>query len=731
MYNVLNKKILICIFFVTIYIINSAIAQENNNDPGKANASGTTITPSTNNNGTDNSNNNAESLYNKYLKDSIININKQIEAFTKDINKQIETIKNHGVQTQARLDKIEKINIEKTLKEINKDLKNENEKFKEKIKDELEAQGKTLISEINKEWKKQNENLKIDIEKSLDKIKTENSSVNNSSNNLKYYTLGAIIFASIVLLIQVILIIIIKNKSKISDIKNLKNDISDTLDSFQAEVQNNNKSLISGLEAKIPKFDAYSSLINDKVLVLRKDIEKLPSQYPKTVNEDTIKNTINNKIQEIKTQLVEVGRLSENLQNIILRNNNLKDALTHQRSDLERREKSLEKEIALEKEMVKQETTTTLKKTFDSEKTGLSLKVNSLTSNNEKLSQELIKAKAIVGKYEEVEHQRQEAQTQLEVEIRKNEKLATELTSIQNNIQERLHTKELELQSQIDNKVRNEINELKTAIDKRDSIIKDKDVILKDLKDKYDNTEKIILMNKSKITECDLKIADNQQKIEKLEFEKNELIERNNISIRTIEDKVNEISKLNQTIKKNKEEYDHQIADKLQTIDSLNTEYEKQNQLMQELETKIYPDIFNQDNDFINLKNHLQQWIVDKIGTTGIIISNLNILALRESMNADSWKLALKNVSLGITLTMRQSKISERQIIDELVSWGKFLMKYSNDKYPYTIQIPKLGDNVDTSWMTAKNNSVVSVNKVLSWAVFHNQYGVQHNAEVE
>ena len=152
---------------------------------------------------------------------------------------------------------------------------------------------------------------------------------------------------------------------------------------------------------------------------------------------------------------------------------------------------------------------------------------------------------------------------------------------------------------------------------------------------------------------------------------------------------------------------------------------------MQELETKIYPDVFNHDSDFINLKNHLQQWIVDKIGTTGIIISNLNILALRESMNADSWKLALKNVSLGITLTMRQSKMSERQIIDELVSWGKFLMKYSNDKYPYTIQIPKLGDNVDTSWMTAKNNSIISVTKVLSWAVFHNQYGVQHNAEVE
>jgi chromosome segregation ATPase len=576
--------------------------------------------------------------------------------------------------------------------------------------------------------KQYNPNDIEEIKTSLDTIANNNKSI---IELIKIVFLSMIIFASIVLLIQVILIIILHNKSKISDIQKLKNDINDTIDSFQSEMQNSNKTIFSGLEAKIPKLDAYASLINEKILVLRKDIEKLPSQFPKTANEDTIKNTINNKMQEIKTQLCEVGRLSENLQNIILINNNLKDSLSHQRSDLERREKSLEKEIALEKEMVKQETTTALKKTFDSEKTGLSLKVNSLTSNNEKLSQELIKAKTIVGKYEEVEHQRQEAKTQLETEIRKNEKLAAELATIQNNIQERLHTKEIELESQIENRVKNEIDDLKMKIDKKDIVIEEKDNIIKNLKERIDNAEKIILLDKTKIAEFDSKITDNKQKIEAIELEKKDLIDKNNLSKHTLEEKTNEISKLNQTIKKNKEEYDYQIADKLQTIDSLNTEYEKQNQLMQELETKIYPDIFNQDSDFINLKNHLQQWIVDKIGTTGIIISNLNILALRESMNADSWKLALKNVSLGITLTMRQSKISERQIIDELVSWGKFLMKYSNDKYPYTIQIPKLGDNVDTSWMTAKNNSVVSVNKVLSWAVFHNQYGVQHNAEVE
>ncbi len=707
MYRISNKKIIICIICLVFPIINSTFAKE----PEKAQRK--------------EDDKNGVSLNSTEKSNHEVNKNKD-QQNTISESRQLHNNINDKQTIDENLTKENKNNyIESTQTIFNN--------FLEEIKQNLNSSNTSLSQLINAyrnevQEKQYNPNDIEEIKTSLDTIANNNKSI---IELIKIVFLSMIIFASIVLLIQVILIIILHNKSKISDIQKLKNDINDTIDSFQSEMQNSNKTIFSGLEAKIPKLDAYASLINEKILVLRKDIEKLPSQFPKTANEDTIKNTINNKMQEIKTQLCEVGRLSENLQNIILINNNLKDSLSHQRSDLERREKSLEKEIALEKEMVKQETTTALKKTFDSEKTGLSLKVNSLTSNNEKLSQELIKAKTIVGKYEEVEHQRQEAKTQLETEIRKNEKLAAELATIQNNIQERLHTKEIELESQIENRVKNEIDDLKMKIDKKDIVIEEKDNIIKNLKERIDNAEKIILLDKTKIAEFDSKITDNKQKIEAIELEKKDLIDKNNLSKHTIEEKTNEISKLNQTIKKNKEEYDYQIADKLQTIDSLNTEYEKQNQLMQELETKIYPDIFNQDSDFINLKNHLQQWIVDKIGTTGIIISNLNILALRESMNADSWKLALKNVSLGITLTMRQSKISERQIIDELVSWGKFLMKYSNDKYPYTIQIPKLGDNVDTSWMTAKNNSVVSVNKVLSWAVFHNQYGVQHNAEVE
>ena len=707
MYRISNKKIIICIICLVFPIINSTLAQKPENPQRKEGDK------------KEGSQNPAEKLHQEDNKN-------KAQKTTIDDSRRLHNDIN---DKQKKDENLTKDNINNYIESTQNLFNN----FLVQVKQNIDSTNTSLSQLINSyrnevQAKQYNPDDIKNIKTSLVAITENNNSINELIKNV---FLSIIIFSSIVLLIQVILIIILHNKSKISDIQRLKNDINDTIDSFQTEMQNSNKTIFSGLEAKIPKLDTYASLINEKILVLRKDIEKLPSQFPKTANEDTIKNTINNKIQEIKTQLGEVGRLSENLQNIILINNNLKDSLSHQRSDLERREKSLEKEIALEKEIVKQETTTALKKTFESEKTGLSLKVNSLTSNNEKLSQELIKAKTIVGKFEEVEHQCQEAKTQLDTEIRKNEKLAAELATIQDNMQERLHTKEVELESQIENRVKNEIDDFKIKINKKDIVIEEKDNIIKNLKEKVDNAEKLILLDKTKIAEFDSKIIDNQQKIKAIELEKKDLIDNNNLSKRTIEEKTNEISKLNQTINKNKEEYDHQIADKLQKIDSLKTEYEKQNQLMQELETKIYPDVFNHDSDFINLKNHLQQWIVDKIGTTGIIISNLNILALRESMNADSWKLALKNVSLGITLTMRQSKMSERQIIDELVSWGKFLMKYSNDKYPYTIQIPKLGDNVDTSWMTAKNNSIISVTKVLSWAVFHNQYGVQHNAEVE
>ncbi len=174
------------------------------------------------------------------------------------------------------------------------------------------------------------------------------------------------------------------------------------------------------------------------------------------------------------------------------------------------------------------------------------------------------------------------------------------------------------------------------------------------------------------------------------------------------------------------------------SVESLKADNEKQKtqllankEVISGLQASVYPKHLLDDTSFDILKGHLEDWTAKGVEEASIVRANLNVFAQRNALSADSWKLALKNISLGVGLSLRKLGANESQIIDELVLWGNFLGKYSDDQYDFSLKIPALGDNVDSSWMSSRNNKATTVTKVLTWAVFHNQYGVQHNAEIE
>ncbi len=152
---------------------------------------------------------------------------------------------------------------------------------------------------------------------------------------------------------------------------------------------------------------------------------------------------------------------------------------------------------------------------------------------------------------------------------------------------------------------------------------------------------------------------------------------------------------------------------------------------IEDLQSNIYPAAFLGDADFATLKEHLEGWLMAKIPAAEIIKASLGLFAQRDFVNADTWQLALRNISLGVSSCMRSQNESPTAIYVELGSWRNFLMKFSDEKFDFSLQMPKIGDEPNTEWVTSKNKNLLKISAVLSWAVWNNQYGVRHNAEVE
>lgn len=201
-----------------------------------------------------------------------------------------------------------------------------------------------------------------------------------------------------------------------------------------------------------------------------------------------------------------------------------------------------------------------------------------------------------------------------------------------------------------------------------------------------------------------------------------------------------------QELENTKEEYKKQqqyiqklngmISERDARVNELNAKVGVKDQEIKTLQGMVYPSEFADDADYAILKEHLYGWLKTKTAGAELAASALEMFAQRVAINAVlendvSWELALRNVALGVSQAVYANDKSAGAVINELVLWSKFLMKFSDENFDFYLEIPNVGDNFDISRMSAKKSNISKVSRVITWGVRHNQFGIWYNAEVE
>ncbi len=185
-----------------------------------------------------------------------------------------------------------------------------------------------------------------------------------------------------------------------------------------------------------------------------------------------------------------------------------------------------------------------------------------------------------------------------------------------------------------------------------------------------------------------------------------------------------ELEKAEAQLKNTKQELDKE-KDK---NDILKQDFEKQKSNLASIEKAAYPAVFLEASDFSSLREHLDTWTKMQCPSVSLVKSSMFILANKDVIpDADTYYLALRNLSIGITKSMEQVGDEPDAIIGVLEKWNAFLKSHLEAPFEYSIVIPNIGDSVDNSYMTSKSSIV---NKVVSWAIY-SEFGVRFNAEVQ
>lgn len=174
------------------------------------------------------------------------------------------------------------------------------------------------------------------------------------------------------------------------------------------------------------------------------------------------------------------------------------------------------------------------------------------------------------------------------------------------------------------------------------------------------------------------------------------------------------------------ENQNHQAMDK---IGELQRAVEAGKAEQERLEKSVYPQVFLEDSDFAPLKAHMESWQGKCDSGCEIIRGALTLFANRNALPGDVWQQALHKISHGVALAMKE--MDAAALNTELVQWSNFLTKFSDEECNFSLKIPGLGEAIDFSWMKAASKKTTRVGRVCTWAVWHNEYGVMCNAEVE
>ena len=585
---------------------------------------------------------------------------------------------------------------------------------------------KNTLIENNKEIK----NLVDDHKEIKILVKKLENNKNKHSNYLEnWVTISScsIIFL-IICLIPLLIWIIIRTKEKTISLT----PIEDKITELNAPLQQ----IINNVNDIKEKTSNISSTVEAK-------LEKRFNDLKNKLEENKVKvdfTPIITKLEDIERVLIiENKSLKDNENKVNEEKNNIEIAkrdLEYRLKNCERREQNItqkEEDIRRIEQIKAQELINKERDNFQEERKKLQNEINTLRTSLSKLNDDNASLKIQMSQSEQQGYQKGFASKDNEVKElsfqlgkleEKCKNLEKEKEQIKEQEQQRYAALFQQQLSDAQNKIKEqysaEINNLKSALTNKENILIQKDNCIHQLSQQKSQLES----EKQSIN----------SQLERL----NLIVEQKDHSIIDATEKLNNVNNLlmqqkqaNQTLQENNNALTVSCNEQAARIDNLTNKIAETKTQVEKLEKVIFPEVFTRDSDFTQLKEHLNQWLINQFPGADVVKSSLSLFAQRESLNAESWQLALRNISQGISTVMKSQNTSPQTIIEELVQWSKFLMKYSDENYDFSLKIPNIGDSVDISWMSAIDKKAIKVSSVVTWAVWHNQYGVRHNAEVE
>ena len=145
--------------------------------------------------------------------------------------------------------------------------------------------------------------------------------------------------------------------------------------------------------------------------------------------------------------------------------------------------------------------------------------------------------------------------------------------------------------------------------------------------------------------------------------------------------------------------------------------------------SRVFPAEFNGDPDFQPLLSMLDDWDAHDVPGSALARASLSIFSDRKSLPPKIWQRALGDLSLGLATAMNAEKKSPTETADVLGKWKIAVQKCAADGPSFSLNLPAIGTQIDTSWMYTKSGAA-KVSRIWSWAVY-GQSGNVYMAEVE
>lgn len=113
-----------------------------------------------------------------------------------------------------------------------------------------------------------------------------------------------------------------------------------------------------------------------------------------------------------------------------------------------------------------------------------------------------------------------------------------------------------------------------------------------------------------------------------------------------------------------------------------------------------------------------------------VVRAAISAFASCRGLDENDWLTALRDVARGLSEVAAERGASPKDGLALLAKWSRVLSEFSTPERKFDLNLPAIGADIDTSWMTPARAGASKVSRVVTWAVY-TKSGVRHNAEVE